>query len=96
MFYNWLEELKEKYDDKPAITCENTLSYRQLYDLSCRFASVLIDNGVKKGDKVILWAFNSLDWIVEPSGTWSFPVPLRENLCPAKLLVRWFWKPGQH
>ena len=34
--------------------------------------------------------------LLKPSGTWSFPVPLRENLCPAKLLVRWFWKPGQH
>lgn len=31
--------------------------------------------------------------LLKPLGTWSFPVPLRENLCSAKLLVRWFCKP---
>lgn len=31
--------------------------------------------------------------LLKPLGTWSFPVPLRENLCPAKLPVRWFCKP---
>lgn len=31
--------------------------------------------------------------LLKPLGTWSFPVPLRENLCPAKLPVHWFCKP---
>ncbi|MBI2028685.1 MAG: AMP-binding protein [Candidatus Levybacteria bacterium] len=41
-----------------------TFSYRQLYDLSLKMASYLEERGIKKGDRVALWAPNSPFWAV--------------------------------
>jgi acetyl-CoA synthetase len=64
---NITENIFEKnlfiYGDKPAIVWEPnnpsepsiTLTYRQLCDQVCQFANVLLQNGVKKGDRVCIY-----------------------------------------
>ena len=56
-----------KYSSKTAIIDRKeyrrfTYSYKQLYDLCQRFASFLKENGVKKGDKIIVWAPNGVEY----------------------------------
>ena len=65
LFDKWLEKLAEQYGDKPALTCGATITYRQLLDASRRCAFNLIHMGVQKGDRVVLWAINGIDWVVE-------------------------------
>ncbi|MAN72930.1 MAG: acetate--CoA ligase [Henriciella sp.] len=57
-----LDRQLETRGDKPAIIWEgdepddsHTLTYRQLYHAVCRFANVLKEMGVKKGDRVTLY-----------------------------------------
>ncbi len=64
---NITENIFEKnlfiYGDKPAIVWEPnnpsepgvTLTYRQLHEKVCQFANVLVQNGVKKGDRVCIY-----------------------------------------
>ncbi|MBD0257342.1 MAG: acetate--CoA ligase, partial [Cytophagales bacterium] len=64
---NITENIFEKnlfiYGDKPAIVWEPnnpsepgvTLTYRQLHEKVCQFANVLLQNGVKKGDRVCIY-----------------------------------------
>ena len=63
LFGKWLESLAERYGDRPALTCRLTLSYTQLLEASRRCAATLIAAGVEKGDHVILWAINGIDWV---------------------------------
>ena len=69
LFGTWLERLAEKYGDQPALTCGLTVSYTQLLEASRRCAFQLIHAGVRKGDRVILWAINGVDWVVGFFGT---------------------------
>ena len=39
------------------------LSYRQLYDRIGAFASYLNQQGLKKGDRVLLWGDNRIEWV---------------------------------
>ena len=64
LFESWLEDLAEKYGDRPMLTCGITMSCNQLLDASRRCAGYLIQRGVQKGDRVILWAINGIDWVV--------------------------------
>ncbi len=41
-----------------------SFSYKQLYELVTRFATSLHDLGIRKGNKVILYAPNSAPWVV--------------------------------
>ncbi|MEX0883285.1 MAG: AMP-binding protein, partial [Cyclobacteriaceae bacterium] len=60
---NILERHLYTIGDKPAIIWEpndpeeegRTLTYKQLYQEVCKFSNVLVDKGVKKGDKVIIY-----------------------------------------
>jgi acetyl-CoA synthetase len=64
---NITENIFEKnlfiFGDKPAIVWEPnnpsepgiTLTYRQLHERVCQFANVLLQNGVKKGDRVCIY-----------------------------------------
>ena len=56
------------FANKPALTMQMgyrkvTLTYKEVYDLSCRIALLLQKNGIKKGDKVLIFAPNSPYWI---------------------------------
>ncbi|MFN5183349.1 MAG: acetate--CoA ligase [Bacteroidota bacterium] len=60
---NCLDCHLEKYSNKPAIIWEpndpnekgKTLTYKELFEEVCRFANVLKNNGVKKGDRVCIY-----------------------------------------
>ena len=56
------------FANKPALTMQMgyrkvTLTYKEVYDLSCRIALFLQKNGIKKGDKILIFAPNSPYWI---------------------------------
>ena len=49
---------------------------------SNRVANALIGTGIKKGDKIILWMMNSIDWLIVyfgilRSGAWAVPLNFR-------------------
>ncbi len=55
----------EKYPDKPAVIyLGKRFSYSQLRDLSERFAGSLVDMGVKKGDRVMIYISNCVQWFI--------------------------------
>ena len=68
-FSTWLNEIAAKYGDCPAITCGQMVTYTQLNTYALRFAQSLIRMGVKKGDRVVLWSVNGVDWMVSFLGT---------------------------
>jgi acetyl-CoA synthetase len=60
--YNCLDRHLETRGDKPALVWEgdspdesHTLSYRQLHTAVCKFANVMKEMGVKKGDRVTIY-----------------------------------------
>ena len=53
-----------RYGDHLAVADgESRLSYTELLDASRRFGAALVASGVKEGDRVALWAYNSHQWI---------------------------------
>ena len=55
----------EHFGDRTAVVDGGTrLSYRELADRSRQFGAALIAAGVEPGDRVAIWAFNSIEWIV--------------------------------
>ena len=74
----------QQYGDKTAIreAGENT-SYRQLNDLRRQAGRAFLSMGVKRGDRVAIWAPNSARWIVAALGLQSVGavlVPLNTRL----------------
>ena len=63
LFSDLLDKIANDYGDQPAVTCGGTLNYLQLRDISQRNALALANLGVQKGDKVVLWASNCLEWL---------------------------------
>ncbi|MEL6753194.1 MAG: AMP-binding protein, partial [Pseudomonadota bacterium] len=60
--YNCLDRHLETRGDKPALIWEgdspdesHTLTYKQLHSAVCKFANVLKDMGIKKGDRVTIY-----------------------------------------
>ncbi len=64
-FSAMLENSARNFGNKTALTCDNKMNYKELLDASRRCADILVDAGLKKGDKVVLWAVNGIDWLVE-------------------------------
>ena len=65
-FSSMLEQMALEHGGRPAVTCGNAaLNYSELLDASRRCADIFIAAGMKKGEKVILWAVNGIDWITE-------------------------------
>ncbi|MGD9325706.1 MAG: AMP-binding protein [Desulfobacterales bacterium] len=57
--------MSERYPDKAAVLyLGERLSFSQLHNLSERFAGALTDLGVKKGDKVMIYLSNCIQWII--------------------------------
>lgn len=55
----------EKYPGRPALVMDDrTLTYAELESASNRFARSLVERGVNKGDRVLLWMPKSIDAIV--------------------------------
>ncbi|MGD8444875.1 MAG: AMP-binding protein [Desulfobacterales bacterium] len=59
------DQMSERYPDKAAVLyLGERLSFSQLHNLSERFAGALTDLGVKKGDKVMIYLSNCIQWII--------------------------------
>ena len=57
--------MSETYPDRPAVVYLGTsFSYRRLRDLSERFAGSLSDLGVGKGDRVMIYTPNCIQWLI--------------------------------
>jgi len=54
-----------KYPERPAVVyLGESFSYRRLQDLSERFAGALTDMGIAKGDRVMIYIANSIQWVI--------------------------------
>ena len=75
------DRMCEKYPDRPAIIyLGNHFSYRKLKDLIDRFATSLAQFGIGKGDKVVIYISNSVQWVItffaiQKIGATAVPVP---------------------
>ncbi|HEX6476720.1 MAG TPA: FadD3 family acyl-CoA ligase [Acidimicrobiales bacterium] len=59
----------EHFGDRLAIVDGSTqLSYRDLRDAARTFAAALVASGVEPGDRVAIWAFNCVEWVVTALG----------------------------
>jgi long-chain acyl-CoA synthetase len=59
------ERMCEKYPDRPAVVyLGENFSYRRLNDLIDRFATSLTQFGIGKGDKVMIYISNSVQWVI--------------------------------
>ncbi|MFH1135239.1 MAG: AMP-binding protein [Pseudomonadota bacterium] len=57
--------MSEKYPNHPAVHfLGEDFSYKRLRDLSERFAGALASLGVKKGDRVMIYISNSIQWVI--------------------------------
>jgi len=67
---------------KPSLNYRREITWRQMDDEANRVANALISTGVKKGDRVIHWMMNSIDWLIVyfgilRSGAWVVPLNFR-------------------
>jgi len=59
------DRMSETYPDRPAVVYLGTsFCYRRLRDLSERFAGSLSDLGVGKGDRVMIYTANCIQWLI--------------------------------
>jgi len=65
LLQNFLKNSATKYPDKIAVIHQkDRLSYKELNDLSDVFAAILMDRGVKKGDRVAVFLNNSCEYLI--------------------------------
>jgi len=63
--FTQFEKMCQKYSDRPAIIyLGEKFSYLALSDLIHRFAQALIQLGVRKGDRVVIYISNSVQWVI--------------------------------
>ena len=59
------DKMSERYADKTAVLyLGERFSFLRLRNLSERFAGALVDLGVKKGDKVMVYLSNCIQWVI--------------------------------
>ena len=59
------DAMSEQYPDRPAVIyLGKRFSYARLRDLSERFAGSLADMGVMKGDRVMIYILNCVQWFI--------------------------------
>ena len=75
------DRMCEKYPDRPAIIyLGNHFSYGRLKNLIDRFATSLVQLGIGKGDKAVIYISNSVQWVItffaiQKIGATAVPVP---------------------
>jgi long-chain acyl-CoA synthetase len=59
------DQMSERYPDKTAVIyLGQHFSFSKLRDLSERFSGALVDLGVKKGDRVMIYIPNCVQWVI--------------------------------
>ena len=62
----------ERFGDRVAVVDgDTTLTYAELLEQARTFAGSLVASGVGPGDRVAIWSFNSVEWIVAVLGIWE-------------------------
>ena len=62
----------ERFADQPAVVDGDTrLTHAELFEAARMFGAALVDSGVRPGDRVAIWTFNSAEWIVAAVGLWQ-------------------------
>jgi amino acid adenylation domain-containing protein len=62
---DYLEHSARRLGDKVALVCQNRrLTYREIDDLANGLAHVLVERGVERGDRVIVFGDNTIDTVV--------------------------------
>jgi len=64
-----LRDGADRYGDRPALLIKpgfrtRTWSYRDLADLAPRVARVLADQGLERGDRILIWGVNRPEWAI--------------------------------
>jgi len=67
---------------KPSLNYRREINWREFDEGANRVANMLLADGVKKGDKVIHWMMNSIDWLIAyfgilRTGAWVVPLNFR-------------------
>ncbi len=67
---------------KPSQKLRQEITWREFDDRANRIANALVDRGIKKGDKVIHWMRNSINWLeayfgIIRTGAWAVPLNYR-------------------
>jgi len=67
---------------KPSKNIRKEITWREFDERSNRIANALMDRGIKKGDKVIHWMMNSINWLeayfgIIRTGAWAVPLSFR-------------------
>src|SRR5204862_1220815 len=62
----------ERFADQLAIVDgDPRRSYAELYDDARTFGAALVASGIQPGDRVSIWCFNSIEWVVAALGLWQ-------------------------
>lgn len=77
-----LESAKQWGDKNAIVDGDSCLSFQALSDMMIAVAQSLIANGIKPGDRIALWAPNSIGWIpaalgILAAGAWVVPLNTR-------------------
>ncbi|MDQ3842110.1 MAG: long-chain fatty acid--CoA ligase [Actinomycetota bacterium] len=66
------EESAERVPDQDAVRYfDETISYSELNDLADRFATLLADRGIEKGDRVAVYTQNNPQFLIAQYGAWK-------------------------
>jgi acyl-CoA synthetase (AMP-forming)/AMP-acid ligase II len=64
-----IADVAERFGPRPAIVDGDTrYSYEELVEQSRRFGAALVASGIEPGDRVAIWAFNCVEWVVAVLG----------------------------
>ena len=62
----------ERFGDQLAIVDgETRLSFAELFEHARTFGAALGASGIRPGDRVSIWAFNSVEWVIAALGLWQ-------------------------
>ena len=69
---------------RPSKNLRTVITWKEFDDKANQFANSLNSMGVNRGDKVIHWMMNSLDWLIAyfgiiRTGAWAVPLNFRFN-----------------
>lgn len=79
---------RRRWDQVAVRMADTVLTYRELFDLSARFAGYLDRSGLRPGDRVGIYMHNELEWLPALLGIWragGVAVPFNYLFAPAAL-----------
>ena len=79
-----LPQAATQFGDRTALHIEGQdFSFQQLDEMSTRLAVSLVELGISPGDRVTLYAGNSVEWIVSYYGVLTSSRPMLHTRCGA-------------